>query len=229
MAVKISFINEIAGLCDRLGADVVEVAHGMGLDPRIGAAFLKAGLGYGGSCFPKDTQALVQIASRVDYPMTILTASMEVNCRQRTGMVHRIKSALSGLEGKVIALLGLAFKPHTDDVREAPSLELIQAIINEGGRVRVYDPKAMENARKELMSDAEIPMGNVCFCNNAEETFQGADALVLATEWPEFATLPWGELVSTVGQPFLFDGRNFLHPAEMRRMGYIYFGVGKGS
>ncbi len=230
LAVKISFINEVAGLCERLGADVHEVARGMGLDPRIGQAFLKAGLGYGGSCFPKDTQALVQMAKRVESRTPIVEAAIEVNCRQRAAVLERIKSALGGLEGKTVGLLGLAFKPHTDDAREAPALDLIRGIVLAGGLVQAYDPKAAENARLALASggDAPIDSARVVFCQRPDEAAAGADALLLATEWPEFATLAWDEVVGRMRQPYLFDGRNFLNPGEMRRLGFKYTGVGRG-
>lgn len=230
LAVKISFINEIAGLCERLGADVQQVAHGIGLDRRIGSAFLKAGIGYGGSCFPKDTRALTHMAGRVDYRLPIVEAAMEVNRRQRNALIERLNIALGGMEGKVIGLLGLAFKPNTDDVREAPALDLIQLVTDRGGRVRAFDPKALENARRAYASRLDFPSdeGGVMWCSTVEEVAEEADALILATEWPEFATLDWKELYRKMRRPYLFDGRNFLDPYEMRRIGFTYVGVGRG-
>lgn len=229
LAVKISFINEVAGLCERLGADVQQVSHGIGLDPRIGQGFLKAGIGYGGSCFPKDTRALVHMAHRADYRLPVMQAAMEVNRNQRTALVERLRSALGGLEGKVVGVLGLTFKPNTDDVREAPALDLVRLIAQKGGVVQAYDPKGIENAKRvwAAMEGASTGSPATC-CARAEDVAEGADALILATEWPEFATLAWDEMCRVMRQPYLFDGRNFLDPEYMRRIGFKYTGVGRG-
>lgn len=168
------------------------------------------------------------MASRVEYPLAILQAAMEVNRRQRAALVERLYAALDGLDGKVIGLLGLAFKPGTDDVREAPAFELIRLIVHRGGQVRAFDPKAMQNARRACTVEAPGRAASVTWCRAAEEVADGADALILATEWPEFATLDWGELHRKMRQPYLFDGRNFLDPEEMRRLGFKYVGIGRG-
>lgn len=227
LAVRVSFINEIAGLCERLGADVHEVAEGIGLDPRIGREYLKAGLGYGGSCLPKDTSALVHTARGVGWRLPVLEAAMEVNRNQREQFVRRMETALSGLGGKVIGLLGLSFKPNTDDVRESPALDIVRLVVEGGGLVRAYDPKAMDNA--ENACGVSLPdRAEITFVPGPAQVADGADALVLATDWPEFAALPWEEMRLRMRQPFLFDGRNFLDPARMLRSGYQYAGIGRG-
>lgn len=230
LAVKISFINEIAGLCDRVGADVLEVSRGMGFDPRIGQAFLRAGIGYGGSCFPKDTKALLHTANRVDYRLPILEAAMQVNERQRLLLARQAEQMLGGLDGKIIGVLGLAFKPNTDDVREAPALELIRYILERGGAVRAYDPKAIENAKRALVEAGfDVNQTSIEFCSDAVSVGKGADAILLATEWPEFARIPWSEVLETMRRPYFFDGRNLLDAAMMREIGFDYHGIGRGN
>lgn len=228
LAVKISFINEMAGLCERLGADVEEVARGIGLDKRIGQAFLKAGLGYGGSCFPKDTSALIQIAHQIGYEVPVVQAAVEVNRRQRLAMMAKVRHALGSLEGKVIGMLGIAFKPNTDDVREAAALDLIEMLVREGATVRAYDPKALEKGRRAWAAMTGAPKGAVTFCEAAEEVALQADALILATEWPEFIELDWVAMHRTMKRPYLFDGRNLLNGDSMRSIGFTYTGVGRG-
>src|SRR4051795_1343827 len=220
LATKISFINEIANVSEELGADVEEVSRGMGLDERIGPKFLQAGVGYGGSCFPKDVQALKQLAGNTGYHFQLLTAVIEVNELQKRRTISKLQKHLGSLVGKEIALLGVAFKPDTDDVREATSLVLAGRLQGEGAHVRVYDPVAAERAR-EILGDAQI-------CDSALDTVEGADAVVLVTEWPEFRELDWeGEIKERVAKPLVVDGRNFLDRELLTRAGYTYEGVGR--
>ncbi len=204
------------------------MARGIGLDPRIGPGYLKAGVGFGGSCLPKDTRALLWLASRVGLRLPVLEGALEVNRRQRRELVEKLESVLGGLEDRVVGVLGLAFKPHTDDVRESPALEVISCLVARGARVRAYDPKAMENARMWLAGLAAGVREKVSLCASVTEVAEGADALLLLTEWPEFATLDWEDIRRRVSRPYLFDGRNFLEPGEMRRLGFFYRGVGRG-
>jgi UDPglucose 6-dehydrogenase len=220
LATKISFINEIANVSEELGADVKEVARGMGLDDRIGQKFLQAGIGYGGSCFPKDVSALKQLAGNSGYHFQLLTAVIEVNELQKRRTVGKLQKHLGSLVNKEIALLGLAFKPDTDDVREATSLVLAARLQGEGANVRVYDPVAVENA-SEMLGGARV-------CESALDALDGADAAVLVTEWPEFAELDWaGEVKSRMTTPVVVDGRNFLDRDALRSAGYAYEGVGR--
>ncbi|MBC7344806.1 MAG: UDP-glucose/GDP-mannose dehydrogenase family protein, partial [Clostridia bacterium] len=221
LALKISFINEIAGLCEKVGADVTEVARGIGLDPRIGPRFLEAGLGWGGSCFPKDTAALVAMGKELSYPMKLVEAAREVNFRQRERAVEKLQDALKGVRGRVIGILGLAFKPGTDDVREAPALHLIRLLLEREAHVRAHDPVAIENARRALAGlDVE-------FFTDPYAMAQGADALVLATEWPEYRRLDLKRLAQSMRTPVLLDGRNIFNPAEARQAGFLYLGMGR--
>ena len=219
LATKISFINEIANVSEEVGADVTEVARGMGLDRRIGPAFLQAGLGFGGSCFPKDTTALKQLAGNSGYHFQLLTSVIEVNELQKRRVMKKLEKHLGSLAGRRVALLGLAFKPNTDDMREASSLVLSARLQGEGATVVAYDPVAAERAR-ELLSGVE-------FAASAEEALDGADAAILVTEWAEFADLDWKALAGRMATPLLVDGRNFLDPAEMRGAGFAYEGIGR--
>jgi UDPglucose 6-dehydrogenase len=221
LATKISFINEIANVCDETGADVVEVARGMGLDDRIGPKFLQAGIGFGGSCFPKDVAALKQLAGNTGYHFQLLNSVIEVNELQKRRVISKLQKHLGALVGKEIGLLGLAFKPNTDDMREASSLVLSARLQAAGARVRVYDPVAESEARK-MISGVE-------FHASALEVAEGADALVLVTEWPEFGELDLGEVASAMRGDLLVDGRNFLDPARVRDAGLAYEGVGRPS
>ena len=221
LATKISFINEIANVCEETGADVVEVARGMGLDDRIGPKFLQAGIGFGGSCFPKDVTALKQLAGNSGYHFQLLNAVIEVNELQKRRVISKLQKHLGTLVGKEIGLLGLAFKPNTDDMREASSLVLSARLQAAGARVRAYDPVAEEEARK-LISGVDL-MGS------AGETVAGADAVVLVTEWPEFAQLDLGEVAAAMRGTLLVDGRNFLDPAAVRAAGLTYEGVGRAA
>ena len=220
LATKISFINEIANVSEELGANVDEVARGMGLDMRIGPQFLRAGLGYGGSCFPKDVTALKQLAGNTGYHFQLLTAVIEVNELQKRRAIGKLQKHLGSLVGKEIALLGVAFKPNTDDIREATSLVLAGRLQSEGAHVRVYDPVASPRA-SELLGGARV-------AGSALDALDGADAVVLVTEWPEFRELDWeGEVRQRLRHPLIVDGRNFLDRELLSRAGYLYEGVGR--
>jgi UDPglucose 6-dehydrogenase len=218
LATKISFINEIANVCEEVGADVTEVARGMGLDARIGPSFLRAGVGYGGSCFPKDVSALKQLAGNSGYHFQLLTAVIEVNELQKRRVIGKLQKHLGSLAGKTIALLGLAFKPDTDDMREASSLVLAARLQGEGAAVRGYDPVAGAPAQ-ELLPGVEL-------AGSADEALDGADAAVLVTEWQAFAELDWESLRDRMANPLVVDGRNFLDPRRLRGAGFEYEGIG---
>src|SRR4051794_17533403 len=221
LATKISFINEIANVCEEVGADVGQVAKGMGLDERIGTSFLRAGIGYGGSCFPKDVSALKMLAGNTGYHFQLLTAVIEVNELQKRRVVGKLEKHLGSLIGKRVALLGLAFKPDTDDMREASSLVLAARLQGEGAEVVAYDPVAAERAAGML--------GSVEMAGSAMEALDGADAAVLVTEWREFADLDWSAAAERMARPLLVDGRNFLDPEAMSSAGFEYEGIGRQS
>jgi UDPglucose 6-dehydrogenase len=220
LATKISFINEIANVCEQTGADVVEVARGMGLDERIGPKFLQAGIGYGGSCFPKDVDALKQLAGNSGYHFQLLTAVIEVNELQKRRVIGKLHKHLGGLVGKRVALLGLAFKPNTDDMREASSLVLAARLNADGATVTAYDPVAEEQARR-LVSGLEL-------ADSALGTVADADAVVLVTEWPEFMELDWGQVARAMRGDVVIDGRNALDAGTIRAAGLTYEGIGRG-
>jgi UDPglucose 6-dehydrogenase len=219
LATKISFINEIANVCEETGADVLEVAKGMGLDRRIGPHFLRPGVGFGGSCFPKDVSALKQLAGNSGYHFQLLTAVIEVNELQKRRVIGKLQKHLGSLVGKRVALLGLAFKANTDDMREASSLVLAARLQADGARVRAYDPIAAGEASK-LMQGVEL-------ADSALEAARGADAIVLVTEWPEFAELDWSELAAACAGRVVIDGRNFLDAERLRAAGFVYEGIGR--
>ena len=219
LATKISFINEIANVCDEVGADVGEVSRGMGLDPRLGSGFLQAGIGYGGSCFPKDVSALKQLAGNSGYHFQLLNAVIEVNDLQKRRVISKLQKHLGSLAGKTVALLGLSFKPDTDDMREASSLVLSARLQAEGALVRAYDPVAEERAR-ELMPGIEL-------APSALDAVAGADAVVLVTEWDEFEQLDWAVAADRMAGTLLVDGRNALDPAAVRAAGLTYEGIGR--
>jgi UDPglucose 6-dehydrogenase len=219
LATKISFINEIANVCEGVGADVTEVARGMGLDGRIGPQFLQAGIGFGGSCFPKDTQALKQLAGNSGYHFQLLTSVIEVNELQKRRVISKLTKHLGTLVGKRVALLGLAFKPNTDDMREASSLVLSARLQGEGATVVAYDPVAERPAGELLPS--------VALSDTAAGALEGADAAILVTEWPEFAELDWASLAGKMANPLIVDGRNFLDPDALRAAGFTYEGIGR--
>lgn len=223
LATKISFINEVADLCELLGADVHHVAKGMGLDRRIGPKFLHPGPGYGGSCFPKDTQALTDIARRAGRPFQIVEAVIDVNERMKQRGIAKVEKALGGeVRGKTVGLLGLSFKPLTDDMRDSPSIPLVQHLVENGAAVRAFDPASMEHARNML------PAG-VTYCDDAYAVAEGADVVVLVTEWNEFRSLDLDRLKRTMNQPVLVDLRNVYDPQRMAAMGFAYDSVGRAA
>jgi UDPglucose 6-dehydrogenase len=219
LATKISFINEIANVCEETGADVLEVARGMGLDDRIGTHFLKPGIGFGGSCFPKDVSALKQLAGNSGYHFQLLTAVIEVNELQKRRVIGKLQKHLGSLVGKTVALLGLAFKANTDDMREASSLVLAARLQADGARVRAYDPVAEAEARK-LMVGVE-------FAESALGALEGADACIVVTEWPEFADLDWRDAANAMRGRVVIDGRNFLDREAVKASGFAYEGIGR--
>jgi UDPglucose 6-dehydrogenase len=220
LATKISFINEVANICEALGADVKEVAAGMGYDARIGRHFLDAGLGWGGSCFPKDVKALAYMAEEKGLEPQILNSVMEVNYDRRKDAVKHVTEMVGDLKGKTVGLLGLAFKPNTDDMRDAPSIDIAQELNADGASVRGFDPVAMENARGIL------PV--VEMFDDPYKMAKGCDALIVVTEWNEFKQLDLKRIKSTLKKPVIFDARNIYEPAKMKAMGFIYRGVGRG-
>jgi UDPglucose 6-dehydrogenase len=219
LAARISFINEIARISERVGADAKLVAEGMGMDKRIGPSFLDAGIGYGGSCFPKDVKALTALAERFDYHPELLQAVMDINRDQRMVVIDKLRDCLDELPGQIIGLLGLAFKPNTDDLREAPSLDIAKVLLAGGSHVRAYDPAAMEGSRR-LLPDVE-------YMNDAYEVASGADALVVVTEWNEFRLLDLGRIKRSMRKPVVIDGRNIYDPPVMRGLGFTYRGIGR--
>jgi UDPglucose 6-dehydrogenase len=220
LATKISFINEISRLCEKVGADVNVVAKGMGLDNRIGPKFLHAGAGYGGSCFPKDTKALINIGHSHGVDMSVVNAAVKANSRQIEWMSEKIKAAIPDNSGKTIAILGLSFKPNTDDMRDAPSLSIIKDLLKQDMKIRVYDPVAMDNAKKEL--------SGITFCTDAYDACSGADALVIMTEWNQFRNLDMERIRGLLKEQLFFDLRNIYSPEKMRELGFTYYGVGRG-
>ena len=221
LATKITFMNEVALLCERLGADVDMVRRGIGSDERIGKRFLFPGIGYGGSCFPKDVQALVKSSQEVSYDFKILNAVMDVNDKQKLHLLPKIKSYFSGnLKGKHFALWGLAFKPNTDDIREAPALYMIDALVNEGATLSVFDPEAMNNVR-QLIGD------KVAYADNQYDCLDRADALIIATEWNEFRTPNFLKIVTSLKNKVIFDGRNLFDIAAIRELGFYYESIGR--
>ena len=221
LATKISFINEVASICERLGADVRLVAEGMGRDARIGRAFLDAGLGWGGSCFPKDVRALAHMAAMSGCHPQLLRTVIEINKDQRLKVIQKLQEALGSLDGQTVALLGLAFKPNTDDLREAPALDIAHLLQNEGATVRAYDPVAMDGARR-LLPDAQ-------FAADAYDCVAGADAAVVITDWNEFKQLDLTQLRQMMARPVLVDGRNIYEPTAARAAGFLYFPIGRGN
>ncbi len=220
LATRISFINEIACICDELGADVKEVAFGMGCDKRIGHHFLEAGLGWGGSCFPKDVKALAHMADLHGTHPQLLRAVMDINQAQRRRVVRWLRGTLGGLNEKTMGILGLAFKPNTDDIRESPAIDIIRLLQHEGAEVRAYDPEAMPGAQRELP--------HIVYCRDAYEVAEGCEALILATEWEEFRYLDWRRIRGAMKGDILVDGRNFYDPETMAQEGFRYRPVGRG-
>jgi UDPglucose 6-dehydrogenase len=223
LSLKIGFANEMANICERVGADVVEVMSGIGLDARIGSGFLNAGIGWGGSCFGKDVSSLLHTAAEYGYEARILAASLAVNRLQRGVVIQKLQEKLFILKGRTIALLGLAFKPDTDDLRDAPSIQIAERLLHMGARVRVFDPIAMEACR------AQYPHLQLHYCEDALSAASGADAVVLVTEWPEFADLNLTEVATKMKRPVLIDGRNLFDPEKAVEAGFEYTGVGRPS
>lgn len=221
LATKISFINEIANLCDKVGADVLQVARGMSYDSRIGAQFLNAGLGFGGSCFPKDVSALVHIGRDNGYDFRLLPEVLAVNHRQRLLFLKKVKEAVGSVRGKSLAVWGLSFKPNTDDLRDAPSLTILPALAAQGAKLRAYDPVSMPKARSLFKGTK--------FCRDPYEAAQGAEAVLLLTEWNEFKQVDFQKLKAIVKQPILVDGRNMYEAQEMAEKGFEYHGMGRGE
>jgi UDPglucose 6-dehydrogenase len=219
LALKISYINAIANVCEAAGANVQEVANGIGLDDRIGRRFLNAGLGFGGSCFPKDLSAFIKIAEQIGYDFKLLKEVQNINANQMERFLKKITDTLWVLKDKKIGVLGLAFKQNTDDVRSSPAIDLCQRLLNEGATLRVHDPKAMDKAKSLLP--------NVTYVDDMNAVAQGCDALVLATEWDEFKQLDLAKAKQSLSHPILFDGRNLFDPAEMEKLGWIYKSVGR--
>jgi len=219
LATKISFINAISRICEKVGADVVEVAEGMGLDKRIGSSFLNAGIGYGGSCFPKDVDAFINIAEKLGCNFDLLKSVRAVNQQQKIFFLNKIKDLLWIIKDKTIGMLGLSFKPNTDDIRNAPSIDIIQALQSEGAKIKVYDPSAMEKAGELL--------GRVKFCKDPYEVCRGSDCLLIITEWDEFKELDFSKIKKLLRRPFIIDGRNIYEPKSLKKLGFTYAGIGR--
>lgn len=220
LATKISFVNEFAAIAEKVGADIKEVSRGMGLDKRIGPSFLSAGVGWGGSCFPKDTRAILYTAQQYGCRLPLVNAAVEVNYRQRKVIIEKLQAALKVIRGSTIGVLGLAFKPNTDDIRESPAITVISDLLEMGARVKVYDPVAMERYRQQF------PHQELVYAGSVSEAAREADALVLLTDWEEFARAPWEEIGQTMRNRVFIDGRNLLSGEEMRGLGFTYLGIG---
>jgi UDPglucose 6-dehydrogenase len=221
--MKISFINAVANISEAVGADIQQVCAGIGSDSRIGPKFLNAGIGYGGSCFPKDVQAFHAVATQCNYDFGLLTEVMEINLEQRRRFLKKVRSALWTLRGKRLGILGLAFKADTDDVRESPAIAMIKTLVKEGAKLKVFDPAAMPNAKKVL------PETEVTYVQDAYEAAAGSDALLILTEWPEFGSLDLAKVRSMLRYPIVIDGRNLYPPDKMAAAGLVYHSIGRAS
>lgn len=219
LAVKISFINAVSNICEKVGADVKEVAFGMGLDKRIGRPFLNAGIGYGGSCFPKDLDAFIKISENLGYNFQLLKAVREVNQQQRSVFLNKIKSALWIVKDKTIGVWGLSFKPNTDDIRNAPSIDIIKALLKERAMIKVFDPSAIAKAK-------EILGGKVTFCKDPYSVCRGSDCLLIITEWEEFKNLDFFKVKKLLKRPLIIDGRNIYEAKKLKKLGFTYIGIG---
>jgi UDPglucose 6-dehydrogenase len=219
LAAKISFINAVSRICDKVGADILEVAQGMGLDKRIGPAFLNSGIGYGGSCFPKDLDAFIRISEKLGYNFDLLKTVQEINQQQKDFFLSKIKDVLWIIKDKTIGVLGLSFKPNTDDIRNAPSIDIIRTLQQEGAKIRTYDPCAMEKAR-HLLKD-------VRFCKDPYEVCRGSDCLLIVSEWDEFKELDFNRIKKLLKRPLIFDGRNIYDPQKLAKLGFSYVGIGR--
>jgi UDPglucose 6-dehydrogenase len=223
LATRISFMNELANFCETVGADIEEVRRGIGTDKRIGPAFLYAGVGYGGSCFPKDVKALIQSAKNKGKSLSILQAVEDVNKNQKYNFLEKIyKHYNNDIAGKTFAIWGLSFKPHTDDIREAPAIEIIKELTAKGAKVRAFDPVAMDNTRPLFENNEKVH-----FAEDEYKALEGADALILVTEWPQFRRPDWERMKELLANPVVFDGRNQYDPGKMEKMGFEYFGIGR--
>ncbi len=221
LATKISFINALSNICEKVGTDVNAVAEGIGLDSRINMNFLKAGIGFGGSCFPKDLKAFIYIAEKLGYPFGLLREVQRINEMQKEIVIRKIESMLWNLPDKVIGVWGLAFKPNTDDIRSAPAMDIIRKLLDEGVRIKVFDPAAMDRARAELGD-------RVIYCRDIYEAAESSDCVVLMTEWNEFKEIEWDRIKEIMRQPVVMDGRNIYDPAKLKNMGFRYAGMGRG-
>jgi UDPglucose 6-dehydrogenase len=219
LATKVSFINSIANICEKTGADVEKVSYGMGMDKRIGRSFLKSGIGYGGFCFPKDLDAFIHISDKMGYDFSILKAVRKVNEHQRHIFIKKIEEEIWILKGKTIGVLGLAFKPNTDDMRFAPSIDIINSLIRNGAKIRAYDPQAMEKAKGVLK--------NVTFCKDLYDTARSSEALLILTEWDEFKAMNLSRVKKLLKNPLIIDGRNIFDPAKMLKLGFKYISIGR--
>lgn len=219
LALKISFINAVANICERVGADITEVAYGLGMDPRINPHFLNAGLGYGGSCFPKDVEAFYKLAQEVGYDFTLLKEIQKINQNQKDKFLQKLQEELWIFKDKTIGILGISFKPDTDDIRESPSIYIMKKLLENGAHIKAYDPKAMENAKKVLP--------NIEYCNTPYEVAHNADALLIITEWEEFKNLDYAKIKQLMRQSVVLDGRNILNPEQIRKLGFIYRSIGR--
>jgi UDPglucose 6-dehydrogenase len=221
LAVKISYANALANICELAGASIDDVTRGMGLDSRISPKFLQAGVGYGGSCFPKDVQAFERIASELGYHFDMLNEVQTINRKQKELFVKKIKNALWIVKGKKIGILGLAFKPETDDMREAPSIDVIRSLLNEGAEIHAYDPQAMNNAREQYFGD------KITYASCKEEVIDNAHALIILTEWKAFRNLDLDDVKKRLAHPIVIDGRNIFDPEDMRKRGFDYRSIGR--
>jgi len=221
LATKISFANALSQICDRVGADILKVTEGMGFDKRIGRSFLNAGIGYGGSCFPKDVDAFIRLSEKSGYHFALLNEVRNVNENQKAAFVRLIEDKLWIIKGKVIGVLGLAFKPDTDDMRNAPSIDIVQALQHEGAKIRAYDPEGMENAKK-IFKD-------VTYCQDPYLLAKGCDCLVILTEWDQFKRIDFNKIKHVMRQPMIFDGRNLFHADDLSGQGFEYYGIGRGQ
>jgi len=222
LATKISFINAVSRVCDKVGADIVEVARGIGLDRRIGASFLNAGIGYGGSCFPKDLDAFISISEKTGYHFKLLEAVRQVNQQQKEFFLGKIKDSLWIVKDKVIGVLGLSFKPDTDDIRNAPSLDIINSLLSEGAALRLYDPQAIKRGK-------DIFTSGVKFCRDSYDAAKGCDCLIVLTEWDEFKQLDFAKIKKLMKRPLVIDGRNIYDPQAMKKAGFAYVSIGRKS
>jgi UDPglucose 6-dehydrogenase len=221
LALKISFINAVANMCEALGADITEVSKGIGSDNRIGPGFLRPGIGYGGSCFPKDLAAFQVVARECGYEFPLLAEVVNINERQKAQFLRKLRKALWTLRGKKLGVLGLAFKGGTDDIRESPAIAVIQSLLAEGCKIKAYDPAAMANARRVLQKP------DICFVDSAYEAARGSDALLVLTDWSEFAELDLDRIKMEMIYPIVVDGRNLYDPATMQKIGFAYYSIGR--